>query len=112
MMSREDKLWELCKSRLKDWARIQRQATENERAIYNASIELYSMHDDYVVITNSYVSRKAIEVYKNMLQIIEAEITAGDKEEEARQAVRDALEYLDLVTWGRVRQPKGECRVF
>ena len=111
-IKREDQLWILCKERLKDYAGIQRKVTANEEAIYKASLEQYWMHDNFIVITNSYVSKKTLESYKSKLQIIEAEIIAGAKEEEAKQAVKDAIEYLDLVTWGKVRQPKSECRVF
>lgn len=111
-MSREDKLWDLGKSRLREWARIQREATENERITYKASLVIWEVHERFRVITNSYISKKVVNSIMQEINDLELEIATGAKEEEARQAVKDALEYLDLVTWGKVRQPKGECRVF
>lgn len=110
---REAELWEEFKSRLKRWASVQRVCTGNEKAIYRSAVTAWSIHEEFRTVTHTYIAQSEIKKISDQIERLEGTIVAGEKlEQEAVQALKDLREYLDLVTWGRVRQARGECRAF
>lgn len=108
-MNREDLLWELFQNRLNLYASFTGCSSPNESVIHDTAIYIWRARQGYRERRKGSVSQKEYNQLLSSLQLIENHIEGGALEAEARQASKDAHEYLRLIVGYKV---KVKNRVF
>lgn len=112
--TKEEKLWEVFKRRLRDGASNNANTPSNKRLIYTLSCYVWGWRQEYKTECSSYqIGRKTYNGLLQTVKELEDQIQSGAYEAEARKAVQDAYSWLESLLANRIRLTKAEKpRVF
>jgi hypothetical protein len=106
----EDKIYDISKEMLRKYGRIA-QKSMNEKVIYEVAAVIYSIRQDYKEDTRNYITTKSIyEIEKEMVLRLQKTIRHNEEfAEEADDACRKALTYIELVVAPRINLSSLAC---
>lgn len=89
-------------------------SSHNEDVVYALCCKAWVWKQKYRSADSQYkVSKKAYNILLDELSTFEGRISTGNYEKEAREAIKEVREWLQLAIGYRVPAPSnGKCRVF
>jgi hypothetical protein len=110
IMQQQDIIYNKAKESLRTYGRIDKKSI-NEKVIYECAAIIYSIRQDYKEDTRCYnVTQSIYEIEKEMIYRLHKKISQNEEcKEEAAEACKDALTYIELVVRPRINLSSLAC---